>query len=292
MNKIKLAFVLLGRNIKWLWLKAMHGRGLYEAPVNDFKMYLDLSANGLDIKESSIFKQLALDRTREKEATKIMNEFLDKDDVVLEAGANIGYYALLESKINHGTGKVFAVEPEPKNVELLKKNLELNRYGDVEVRQMAFSDAEGTLPLYMSKNSNLHSFVKPKEGEYETMDIRTTTIDKFMEEKQQRINCVRMDIEGYECKVIHGMKTFMQQEGPLKLFIELHPHLVPAEEMVALLQKLKDNGFEVYKVISRDTVIRKVLGQTTVEDMTIDELMKDKRVTENICALETFFYKK
>lgn len=291
-NYIKTIFVMTLRNIKWLWLKLFNKNNLLKVKINNYEMLLNLSNCGIDIKESSIFKQLALDKTREKEATKVMMEFIKPGDIILEAGANIGYYALMEAKILNGNGKIFAIEPEPHNFELLNKNIRLNNFENiVETSQLAFSDTTGNLPFYVSKHSNLHSFIKPKK-EFSILSIATKTIDDFISDKKEKINFIRMDVEGYECKIIKSMGSFLKQNGPLKLFIELHPHLVLPEEMLVLLKELQINGFEVHKVISRDSFIRSQLGETTVQNMTINELMQDERVLKGICALETFFIKK
>jgi FkbM family methyltransferase len=291
MKYLKLTFVLILRNIRWLMMRIKKRGVTFKAKVNDYQMLLNLKGIGIDLKENNILKQLALDGIREEAATKIMKEFIKPRDVILEAGANIGYYTLLEAKIMKGKGKIFAIEPELKNFESLKKNIALNGFEKmVERKQLAFSDKMGHLKFYVTKESNLHSCIKPK-GEYKTISVKTDTIDNFTKNKKAKINFIRMDIEGYECKVIKKMKSFLKQAGPLKLFIELHPHLVKTKEMVNLLKDLKKNGFEVYKVISRDTFIRRCLGDSTIEDIKIKDLIKDERVLKNICALETFFYK-
>jgi FkbM family methyltransferase len=298
MKYINIIFILIYRNVKWFFLLIKsklntQGGYLLLEILNGTKIWLNISTAGFDIKESNIFKQLALDRTREPMATKIMMNFIKPGDVILEAGANIGYYTLLEAKILNGKGKIFAVEPEPKNFTLMKKNIALNGYDKmVEAYQIAFGEKEGRLPFYIAKESNLHSFIKPKKDGYRKKFIKTATIDSFIKSKKEKINFIRMDIEGYECKVIKKMGSFLKQSGPLKLFIELHPHLVKTEEMISLLKKLKNNGFEVYKIISRDTFTRNYLGETTVENMKIKNLMNDDKILKDPRALETFFYKK
>jgi len=291
MKKIFLSITLIKRNVRWIIFKI---QALFKQPevrVLDFKMNLNLSRVGLDIMERDINKQLALDSVREKEATMVMQDFIEPGDILLEAGANIGYYVLLESTILSGNGAIYAVEPEPTNVSLLKSNIALNSLEtEVDVYQLAFSNTEGELPLYVTQNANLHSFVKPEKGEYHTLNIPVTTIDIFMRDKPD-INFIRMDIEGYECKVVDGMNTFLNSSGRKKLFIELHPQLVSGDEMRHLLSRLYDSGFNLYKLISRDTYIRSLLGQTMVEEMALENFINDERLLKREMSFEAFFVK-
>lgn len=291
MKKVQLFTALVTRNTRWLILKLIYSNKKYIKSVLNFKMQLFLDKACFDLKEENIYKQLALDGIREKEATTVMQKFISKDDIILEAGANIGYYTLLEASIvSKGKGKIYAVEPEPSNVKLLKANVKLNKYEDIiEIERMAFSDKKGESLLYVSDKSNLHSLVNSVNDSGKTIKVKTQTIDEFV--KNKNINFIRMDIEGYECKVIHGMEKFLKKKGPLKLFIEIHPHLVSYDELAEMLTILKKNGFRIHKAVSRDNTLRALIGDTKVEDMTIDELLEDDRIKVNPRSFELFFIK-
>ncbi|USN53975.1 MAG: FkbM family methyltransferase [Candidatus Nomurabacteria bacterium] len=293
MKKIKLLFILAWRNLRWTFIKAIHLNGQISVQVYGKKIVLYLNRVGLDIKENNIFKQLALDHNREAEASKVMLDFIEPGDEIFEAGANIGYYVLLEASRLQGQGKIYAIEPDPSNYELLKKNVELNELQNyVDVRKLSVSDKVGHSEFFLSKDSNLHSFLPSENDEERTsIMVETTTIDAFLADKP-KVNFIRMDIEGYECRVIYGMKQFLAKPGPLKLFIELHPKLVSREEMLNLLTILEESGFTIHKAISRDNYLRKQLGQTTVEEMTMAELKSDPRLLEEKRSFEMFFIKK
>lgn len=291
MKYFKLAIVLLNRNFRWILLLCKHRGKWYRRKIFGKKMEFRLDGVGLDLKEENILKQLAMDGIREKSATEIMKNFIQPGDVLLEAGANIGYYVLLEASLLKNKGKIYAIEPEPKNIELLKKNVSLNKLDTlVEVHHMAFSDKSGVLPLYLSKEANLHSFIKPKQKNYQTVMVKMSTIDEFMK-KRSDINFIRMDIEGYECKVIDGMKKFLKKKGPLKLFIELHPQLVAKNEMIRLLTILKNSGFKLHTLISHDNTLRDALSQVKIETMSLEQFIQDPRISEKPVSFEAFFIK-
>jgi len=103
------------------------------------------------------------------------------------------------------------------------------------------------------------------------------------------VDFIRMDIEGYEYQAIEGMKKVLASNQPLKLFIELHPHLAGRQRIIKLLNILRDYRFEITKTISHDTFIRKILGQAKSEKMTIGQLINRIKIDKNPHAFEVFF---
>ena len=103
---------------------------------------------------------------------------------LLDLGANIGYYAIMEAKLIGEKGFIYALELHPLNVELLKTNIQLNKLNDrIEVHQLGGSNKRCE-KLHISAESNLHSFVKDKNSSTETVDVPTTTIPEFVKEER------------------------------------------------------------------------------------------------------------
>ena len=108
----------------------------------------------IDISSDGIQKYLYLYGIHEPESTRVYSEIIPKDAIVVDIGANIGYFALIEAR---RAQKVYAIEPEPNNIELLRKNIALNSYEDViEVHQFAVSDKTGKAKLAISDIPNHH----------------------------------------------------------------------------------------------------------------------------------------
>lgn len=81
------------------------------AIVNGCKMYLDPN-DTFNLSINDVYGDFE---------TNIMKNYIKEGDIVIDVGANIGYFTLLFSKLVGENGKVFAFEPESKNFELLKK---------------------------------------------------------------------------------------------------------------------------------------------------------------------------
>ena len=77
---------------------------------------------------------------------------------VLDIGANIGYYAIMESILVGTSGNVVAIEPMLPNIKMLRKNIELNNVKNIEVVHGAVSSQTGTGQMFVSSHSNLHTF--------------------------------------------------------------------------------------------------------------------------------------
>lgn len=199
----------------------------------------------LDMNDYGIHRDLFLDGIKEPMATHHMKEILSENDIVLEIGANIGYYALIESKI---CKKVYAIEPYPKNIQNLIKNVALNQCKNIEVFGIALGDKKGSQLMNISPKSNWHSFYPIKDAvckEYVEMD----TSDNFLRDKEPPA-FIRMDVEGYELYILKGAKETLKQID--RLFIEIHSQIMTLKETRELIRILKKEGFLPEKIIKYD----------------------------------------
>ena len=207
--------------------------------INNYHMAIDKNSGG-------IHRDLYLKSVREPLSTKIMRSLLKKGDVVLDAGANIGYYVLLESKEVGEKGLVYAIEPVRENFNFLKKNVKLNKLGNVKLYDnLAFSDKIGKLKININWEGNKNTPIKI-ENIKKVETVKSTTLDEFFKNKKKP-KIMRMDIEGFEHMVFKGgIKTLDSLE---KIFVELHFPLINKKDMILLLKLLKKKGFEIYKVV-------------------------------------------
>ena len=80
----------------------------------------------LDPRDKGISRTLILFGERELDHKIILEKVLKKNMKIFDIGANIGYYVLMESELICNKGKILAIEPVKKNMQLLEKNLKLN----------------------------------------------------------------------------------------------------------------------------------------------------------------------
>ncbi len=162
---------------------------------------------------------------------KFFRNYAKKNMTIIDVGANVGYHTLILSQIAGETGKVFSFEPEINNLNLMKENIALNHFKNIEVLRKAASSQNGSIKLYLSNSDNLgvHSTVYCAETlskEYE--EIEAVRLDDFAKENNIKVDFVKIDVEGAETDVLAGMDTILKTHRPILVV-----------ELVEKLQKLK-----------------------------------------------------
>ena len=225
--------------------------------VQGHKMYID-SRDSL---------RLSFIKDYENIETETFKKNIKKGDVVLDLGANIGYYTLIGAKIVRNEGKVFAFEPSPGNFKILKKNIEANGYKNVVAVQKAVSDKNGKIKLFLDRYSDASNSIYDVHDGKESVIVDSITLDDFLK-NSGRIDFIKMDIEGAEGKALAGMSEILKRNKNLKIITEFNPVLLKGagtdpKKYVELLQK---NGFKIYdtkdnlKPVSPEKLIRRYDG--------------------------------
>ncbi len=196
----------------------------------------------------------------EKAELDLMLNVLRPGDTVLDVGANIGIFSVIASKHVGAKGKVFAVEAVPENIDILNRNLVGNSCENVNVLALAAGDCDSTLPMFLSEgNSGTHSFGLKTGAKIE---VQVKTLDSIL--LGQKIDFIKMDIEGYEPFAIRGLKKTLQS-NTLKLLIEINSQMLRlnGEDPLAFITELFRNfrrGYIIDKhglklVASPETVV-------------------------------------
>jgi FkbM family methyltransferase len=158
-------------------------------------------------RNGAIHFDLFLYKKREPICTEYLlhSGILKKGDVALDIGANIGYYALTESRLVGEQGKVYAVEPVQENYDLLRKNVTLNCLENIGSFRFAFGGSAKRAKIYVSESVNLCALDKDSVGGVIVgeEDVQVETVDTFLEDKGQP-QLIRMDVEGYEYEIFKG----------------------------------------------------------------------------------------
>ena len=165
-------------------------------------------------------QRIALRKYEEYESLLIQRQ-INKNSVVVDVGANIGYYTLLLAKV---CKKVYAFEPDKTCFEILQKNIEENNLDNVVAVNMAVSDKIGEENFVVDKDNLGNSRIQsPSATPYPPLTrgnktiISTVCLDKFI--KYEKVNLIKIDTQGWEPKVILGAKKLIKKYKPI-LFLE------------------------------------------------------------------------
>ena len=192
--------------------------------------------------------------------TELVQKEIKRGDVVLDIGANIGYYTLIFAKLVGEEGKVFAFEPDPTNFSLLKKNVEINGYKNVELVQKAVSNKTGKIKLYLSRYNNVcHCIYNSHDGR-QSIEVETIRLDDYFKNYNGEVDFIKMDIEGAEGEAIQGMFNLLKKNNNVKIITEFLPiglksSSINPEKYLKLLIEL---GFKLYEINEREKKIKPV----------------------------------
>ena len=151
------------------------------------------------------------------------DRFSDPAWVVLDGGANQGLYTLLAASVVGPAGRVLAVEPSSRELGRLATAIRINKLANVTVVPVALSDAagEGDLLVAESEHGGHNAFGKLRYAEVRVVDtvrVRMRTIDEISDEcKLERLDFVKLDLEGYEAKALRGAGQTLERFRPTLL---------------------------------------------------------------------------
>lgn len=183
-----------------------------------------------------------------EEQTKFFKENVKEGDIVLDLGANIGYFTCLFAQLVGKTGKVFSFEPDPKNFNILKKNVEINNYQNVVLEQKAVSNTKGKIKMYLSDSPKDHRIYNTNDGR-ESIEIECITLDEYLQKFNIKIDFVKSNIQGADYAAFQGMNSIYEKsKSKISIAVEFNPGMIKqfggnAEEF---LDKLLSDNFKLY----------------------------------------------
>lgn len=157
---------------------------------------------------------------------------LKPGNVFVDVGAHVGKYSFYASRQVGNSGRVIAVEPHPKNVENLKRGIEINGLTNVTVMQKACYNYRGKGFLKEYELSAKHELVqKPTK-----IEVEVDTLDNILQNlNAERLDMVKIDVNGCEYKVLLGASITLIKFEPL-LMVEVA--LENTEKVLKHLEKL------------------------------------------------------
>jgi FkbM family methyltransferase len=170
----------------------------------------------------------------------------------LDLGANLGYYSRLLGDLVGPTGAVYAFEPDPENLEVLRHNLRATRYAHVRVAPYAATDRAGTATLHISPGHSAHSLFAGFTETHGTVEVRTIALDPYLAEQGvDRLDFVKMDVEGSEPRALDGLRETIARSPDLVLLGECNPAALACAgtTVPAYLDALARLGFEARAIL-------------------------------------------
>ncbi len=147
-----------------------------------------------------------------------MKKLIKPGDLIFDVGANVGFMSCFLAQLTGGNGQVYAFEPVRETFYQLKENLALNRAENVCPHRLAiFKDKKNiTMNLFAQTNSGWNSLGKPRFKELAPIseeEAPADTLDNFCaDNKIDKINFLKIDVEGFEKYVLLGARQLLQNK--------------------------------------------------------------------------------
>lgn len=160
---------------------------------------------------------------------------IDFSGVVVDAGANVGFFTLLSSK--KGSKRIYSIEPDPEAFHCLYKNF-IDESNVICINKALYDKIEVVL-FDLSLGSSVASTISTynTQSEKHTISVETVTIPFFLA-IEEKINLLKLDIEGAEYSVLKNLSSYYYKNIN-QLFIEFHG------DPKYIFEKLIKEGYEV-----------------------------------------------
>ncbi len=204
-----------------------------------------------------------------------------KGDTVIDAGAHYGSYTVALGKLVGERGHVLAIEPASHSVDVLRRNVELNRLANVTVIQAALGDAEGTGVLALHSDPARNALEARPRGNQRSETVQITTLDAITQHRPVRF--LKVDVEGAERSVLAGGSRLISQDRPTILVehndTSRHEHPSPAPDAWTFLSNLgyamcRDNGTRLAEPPSGGVVNILAIPSGSKKPANFDDLIK------------------
>ena len=141
--------------------------------------------------------------------------FIEKEDLFVDVGANVGCFTLLASGVKKAN--TIAIEPLPSTFQHLCNNLTINKLEEkVEVLNIGVGAEEGSLEFTQDNSQNNHVATK---NDSNTVLVQIKTLDNVL--KNRNPTMLKIDVEGFERAVIDGAYETLKKESLRVVLIEL-----------------------------------------------------------------------
>jgi FkbM family methyltransferase len=183
--------------------------------------------------------------------TAVFESLLRPGDVVLDVGANIGFYSVLAAKLVGSSGQVFALEPSPSIRQRLMANLELNNLRNVDVLPFAAWHESGQATLQLMDGNRGGSSLGATWNTTSSEAVEMKRLDEMIpRDVWRRVKVIKIDVEGAEWAALLGAEQILREATEAAVLCEVSPDRLASLDANAqqVLEFLGDLGYEGYRL--------------------------------------------
>lgn len=215
----------------------------------------------LDLREV-IDSEMYYGGSREPETSRTLEILCKPGDIVIDIGANVGSHALPMARLVGSSGRVYAFEPVPWAMAKMKRNISLNGFVNLVTEQLALSDEnlgqvemEFRASFKIGAARGVDESGKIDEGWWNECDkvlTKIQTLDSYIAENAiNRVDLIKLDVDGFEGKVIRGALDALSRLKPV-IIMELAPAWLEmrGDSCLAVVGQLRELGYRCFEEVT------------------------------------------
>lgn len=210
----------------------------------------------VDPTDYAVGHTLARTGSYEPDVSATLRAVLSQGATFVDIGANIGWFSLLGASLVGAAGRVVAIEPNPRNVALLRQSAKDNGFDNIEVIAVALSERPGAVAL---ETDGSNGRIIPVDGppatpvEAEFVVASYPLDDVLASAGIGRADVIKMDVEGAEPLVLQGARATFSTRPPILIseFFPLALDSSPWGSAQSYLSTLRAFGYRL-SVIGRE----------------------------------------
>ena len=185
--------------------------------VNGYQIYVDPQDHG------GAVNLLTNGRIEDAEIM-VLRRLLKPGAVMLDVGANYGYYSMVAAPYLRAAGKIIGFEPNPSLYKLYRNSIHLNGFGEIiEARPLGVSDVTGSIkfeiePGYPGGGRIPRHDDAPRDG-HEMIEVPTVRLDDHLP-SDAIVDVVKIDVEAHEEQALKGMRNLVRRSPHLVILME------------------------------------------------------------------------
>lgn len=189
----------------------------------------------------------------ERAETDLIRSHLSEGSVFVDIGANIGWFTLQSSRWVGDSGKVFSFEPRPSTFEHLSESIRINGLENVTIYNVALSNEVGSATLMATEghSSPGSSYLGKGKG----IPVTLSTLDDLLP-PLDRLDVIKMDVEGWEPNVIKGAVQTIRKFHPI-ILSEISPWMLLERSGVSdrdYISLIKSLGYDCQNIKNGEVI--------------------------------------
>ncbi|MCB9364238.1 MAG: FkbM family methyltransferase [Flavobacteriales bacterium] len=143
--------------------------------------------------------------------------YLNHDDLFIDIGANVGVYSLMAAGIRNS--ETISIEPVPSTFQNLTKNIKLNNLQQIQALNIGLSDENGH--LYFTSDGDTNNHVTNTKND-NNIEVEVKKLDAVLDSKLDKHTIIKLDVEGFEIKVLKGASAILNNPLLDAVIVELN----------------------------------------------------------------------